>query len=266
MSTTDIQQTADEPQPRAEAGAAAPSETADTPRRRDGPNRSPANDLWYQSLKVLTRMALPVLFRFRGGGREHLHFDGAGLLIANHQSHLDPLLIGAAADRRLNYLARESLFRFPPLRWLIRSLGAIPIDRDGSGLGGLKETLNRLKQGELVLIFAEGTRTPDGAVHPLKPGFLPLARRGGVPLVPVGIDGAFEAWPRSRRFPTVATIRVEIGPPLLPEEFDLMSDEALLAEMHRRVAACHQRAGRLRRRGSLPVRTEPSRSAKDIAN
>lgn len=105
-----------------------------------------------------------------------------------------------------------------------------------------------------MLIFAEGTRTPDGAVHSLKPGFLPLARRGGVPLVPVGVDGAFEAWPRTRRVPRPASIRVEIGPPLLPEEFDLMSDEALLAEMHRRVTECQQRAGRLRRRGLLARR------------
>lgn len=144
MSITHTQQTADDPRSRTEAEDAAPPEAADPLRRRRGRPRSRANDLWYQSLKVLTRLALPVVFRFRCGGREYLNFDGAGLLIANHQSHLDPLLIGAAADRRLNYLARESLFKFPPLRWLIRSLGAIPIDRDGSGLGGLKETLNRL--------------------------------------------------------------------------------------------------------------------------
>src|SRR6185369_4246968 len=96
------------------------------------------------------------------------------------------------------------------------SLDAIPIDRDGLGLAGLKETLKRLKRGEMVLIFPEGTRTPDGQVAPLKPGFCAIARRANVPLVPVAIDGAFDAWPRFSPVPRPATIHVEFGPPIEP--------------------------------------------------
>ena len=101
----------------------------------------------------------------------------------------------------MNYLARETLFRFAPLGWLIHSLDAIPIDRDGLGLNGIKESLRRLKRGEMVLIFPEGTRTRDGEMAPFRPGFTVLAARSKAWILPVAIEGAFDAWPRSRKLP-----------------------------------------------------------------
>ena len=106
---------------------------------------------------------------------------GGGLVLSNHQSNLDPIVIGLCCTRRLNYVARQTLFSFAPLRWLLESLEVIPIDREGSGFGGLKETLKRLKRGEIVVLFPEGTRTPDGEVHSMKPGFCALAKRSGDP-------------------------------------------------------------------------------------
>ncbi len=158
------------------------------------------------------------------------------------------MLIGLASDRRMNFLARQTLFKFAPLGWLIDSLDAIPIDREGSGLGGLKETLKRLKRHELVLMFPEGTRTPDGEMHPFKPGFCALARRAGVPLVPVGIDGAFDSWPRRRNFPQPATVHIQFGEPLLQEQIGPLSDDALVAEIEARVRRCHATAREARRR------------------
>jgi 1-acyl-sn-glycerol-3-phosphate acyltransferase len=184
----------------------------------------------------------------RVSGREHYPVAGAGLVCANHQSYFDPVLVGLTCDRRMNYLARETLFGVPFLGGLIRFLDAIPIDRDGVGLGGLKETLRRLKRGELVLIFPEGTRTYDGEVQPLKPGFCALARRSNAPLIPVGIDGAFHAWPRDARWPRPAVIQIVVGEPLLPAQFATLSDDELVAELERRIRACHAeaRSGRAR--------------------
>ena len=122
-------------------------------------------------------MLAVVVFRIRCFGREHVPPSGGGLVMSNHQSNMDPVLVGLATNRRLNYLARETLFAFAPFRWLIKSLDAIAIDREGLGLAGLKETLRRLKRGELVLIFPEGTRTRDGEIAPLKSGFCAVARR-----------------------------------------------------------------------------------------
>jgi 1-acyl-sn-glycerol-3-phosphate acyltransferase len=140
----------------------------------------------------------------------------------------------------MNYLARDTLLRIPGLKQLILFLDTIPIDREGHGLAGLKETLRRLKGGELVLIFPEGTRTHDGDVARLKPGFISLARRGRVPLIPVGIDGAFQAWPRTSAFPRLGRLAVAIGEPISPAHVVTLSDDALLAELQRRI--CHSHA------------------------
>lgn len=204
--------------------------------------------LWYDSLRVVCRLAGVVLLRIRCRGREHVPPSGGALVLSNHQSFLDPVLVGLACDRRLNYLARQSLFKVPGLRQLMESLDAIPIDREGSGLAGLKETLRRLKQDELVLIFPEGTRTPDGAVHPFMPGFCSLARRAGVPLLPVALDGAFDSWPRWRPFPWPAVIHVQFGPPLLPAEIENLDDRQLVAAIEARVRWCHTMAQAARHR------------------
>ena len=163
--------------------------------------RSLPNRLWYQFLRWLIYLAGMLAYGVRYSGRENIPKTGAVLVVSNHQSHFDPPLVGAGCWRRMNYLARETLFRFAPLGWLIHSLDAIPIDRDGLGLNGIKESLRRLKRGEMVLIFPEGTRTRDGEMAPFRPGFTVLAARSKAWILPVAIEGAFDAWPRSRKLP-----------------------------------------------------------------
>ncbi len=206
--------------------------------------RSLAQRLVYRGLRVIIRLILVTLFAIRYKGRENIPDQGGLLICANHQSFFDPPLIGSGFNRRLNFLARKTLFRFAPFRWIIEFLDAIPIDREGSGLSGLKETLRRLKRGELVLIFPEGTRTRDGQVAPLKPGFVALARRSRVPLLPVGLDGAYDAWPRRVRFPRRARVHVCVGPPIEPELAASLPDEELVAELERRIRVCHAVARR----------------------
>jgi 1-acyl-sn-glycerol-3-phosphate acyltransferase len=208
--------------------------------------RSLPKRLWYDFLRIVCRLVGTVVFSIRVRGREHAPTEGGALVMSNHQSHLDPVLVGLASDRRLNYLARQTLFGFAPFRWLISSLDAIPLDREGLGLNGLKETLKRLKRGEMVLIFPEGTRTRDGEVGTFKPGFCALARRANVPLLPVGIEGAFDSWPRRNLLPMPSAIHIQFGPSLEPREIEKFDDEQLVAEMRRRIAACHAEARRLR--------------------
>ena len=205
-------------------------------------SRSLPKRLWYGFLHVLCRLLATVFFQIRVSGRECVPREGGVLVLSNHQSHFDPVLVGLACDRRLNYLARDTLFGFAPFRWLIQSLDAIPIDREGMGLAGLKETLRRLKRGELVLIFPEGTRTHDGDVAPLKPGFSALAKRAGVPLLPVGIEGAFQAWPRRHIVPGVSTIHIQFGEPLSPAAAAAYDERQLVDEVERRIRECHRLA------------------------
>lgn len=202
--------------------------------------------MWHGFLRFIAELTAVTVFQFRFHGREHVPSSGGALMLANHQSHLDPIMIGLATERRLNYVARQTLFRFVPFRWLIASLDAIAIDREGSGLGGLKETLKRLKRGEIVLMFPEGTRTRDGEVYAMRPGFILVARRAGVPLVPVAIDGTFDAWPRQRRLPRPAVVHVQFGEPIETNTIESMTDEQLVGEVERRIRDCHARARQAR--------------------
>lgn len=220
--------------------------------------RSLAKRAWYNGLRYVCRLLFCTLYRLRCHGRQNVPPEGGVLVVSNHQSQLDPIVVGLVFDRRLNYLARKSLFRFAPFRWLIESLDAIPIDREGTGLGGLKETLRRLKQGEMVLIFPEGTRTPDGDVQPLKPGFTTVARRAGVPLLPVAVDGPYHSLPRNAVVPRITVMQVEIGEPITPEEVARLSERELADEVERRVRDCHQRARALRERRMHPWQLDGS--------
>ena len=200
--------------------------------------RSLARYLWYGGLHQIVRLTAVLAYRIRYTGIHNIPAKGPVLLISNHQSHFDPPLVGMGSHRQMNYLARDSLFRFAPFRWLCLSLGAIPLDRKGVGLGGIKESLRRLKRGEIVAMFPEGTRTRDGEIGPFHPGFTTLAVRANAAILPVAIEGAFAAWPRWQGFPRLGTIHVHYGVPILPEEFQGRNDRELLAEVHRRVCQC----------------------------
>ncbi len=194
--------------------------------------------LWYQIVKRSIQLAMVMVYHVRYSGWHNIPAEGGVLVVSNHQSHLDPPLVGIGCPRPMSFMARETLFRFAPFGWMIHSVGAFPIDREGSGLKGIKEALKRLKRGEMVLVFPEGTRTRDGQIAPFRPGFTTLAVRSKAAILPVAIDGAYEAFPRSKKFPGRGRIRVRFGKPILPAEFAGRDERELLAEVERRVHAC----------------------------
>jgi 1-acyl-sn-glycerol-3-phosphate acyltransferase len=191
--------------------------------------------LLYRGLQALFRIVGVLMFRVRHFGVHNIPAEGGVLVVANHQSHLDPPLVGIGCWRAMNYLARETLFRFGPFGWLIRAVDAIPIDREGVGLSGIKESIRRLKAGEIVVMFPEGTRSPDGEIGPFRPGFTALATRSKAAILPVAIEGAYAAWPRRRWLPRPGRVLVHYGRPLLPDEIAGRGDEELAAEIRRRV-------------------------------
>ncbi len=212
---------------------------------------------WYK-LAYLASMGTMLLgFSLRLDGRRNMPQKGPALLIANHQSFLDPVLVGLAAYRQLCYLARKSLFRNPLFARLIRSLNAVPIDQEGMGKEGLRTILAELHKGQAVLVFPEGERTADGAVHPLKPGVHLLIKRTQAPIVPVGIAGAFDAWPRWRKYPLLAplwcparpgTIAVSIGRPLAAGPLAEMPRQQALDILFSALQTSWARAEHLRRK------------------
>lgn len=149
------------------------------------------------------------------------------MLLSNHESHLDPVIVGVMCPRQVCAMARSTLFK-GMLGSLIRSYGAIPVDREGSGLGGIRATLKQLKQGHTVLLFPEGTRSANGEMGPLEPGFIALVRRSKATIVPVGIEGSYEAMPRGTALPRPRRIGISFGEPISHQEISERTDDELL--------------------------------------
>ncbi len=206
-------------------------------------NRSPLKLAWYRLTQWVVGLTARVLFRLRTSGRDNVPASGPVVLVSNHQSHLDPPLVGCFTRRPLSIMARDTLFT-GLVGWLVRSYDAIPIDREGSGLGGIRATLKCLKSGAAVLMFPEGTRSEDGALQPLKPGFCSLVRRSRAAVVPMAIAGAYEAWPRSAKFPRPHKIAMVWGTPISADEVAAMSDDELVAVVSERIVECFAAAKR----------------------
>ena len=192
------------------------TDTADT---GDAKGPPPQGAAWGISRAALSRTATPYL-GVRAVGADRIDPDHGGLLLANHQSFLDPIVLGLPLERSISFLARDSLFRLPGFGRYLRAMKTLPIARDAPATAVMRTALAAMGRGELVGLFPEGTRTRDGSLGELKPGFVTLARRGGVPVYPVGIAGTFEALPRSRRLPVPSPgrVRVVFGEPLTDAE------------------------------------------------
>jgi len=201
---------------------------------------------WLYSVLWIVCRALGVsVFGVRTRFAEPLPERGGLIVLSSHQSHLDPLLLGLACDRRLSSLARSSLYAFKPFGAVITALDAIPIDREASALVAMKTVIRRLEEGAAVIIFPEGTRTATGRLGELKSGFALIAKRAGVPIVPVAIVGAWECWPKTRIFPRPGRIRLEFGRVISPEEIAALDDRALVAECAARLAELDATARRM---------------------
>jgi 1-acyl-sn-glycerol-3-phosphate acyltransferase len=192
-------------------------------------------ELWYAVMWCPCYAIGEVLFRFRFSGKQQIPLTGPVLLVSNHQSNLDPVLVGLACPRQLKYLARQGLFFFPFNHW-IRALGAVPIDRERGALAGIRATLALLKQNNAVLVFPEGSRTPDGRLQEMLPGICLLARRSGATIVPLALDGAFAALPRGRFIVLPHSIGLTIGAPIPPAQYEHLSDSQLTELVAIRIA------------------------------
>ncbi len=200
----------------------------------------------YWSCHQMTRLSGLLAWRLRCFGQFNFPATGGALVCANHQSHLDPVLIGSCCPRRMNFLAKKSLFKFKPLGGLIGFLGAIPLEREGVGIAGVRETIRRTRRGELLLLFPEGARTFDGEIAPFLPGAAAIAKRSQVPLVPVGIEGTYQAWPRTRPVPYLGQVVVCVDQPIPYSQYGQLPDEQVTGLLRERIQACFLEARRRR--------------------
>ncbi len=198
--------------------------------------------LVYEFFWSLLWVALTLVYRLRVVGGERVPRQGPVLLVANHQSFLDPPLVGMGIpSRHLNFIARGGLFSAKGFGWLITALNAVPIKENGSDTAAIRTALEQLAAGRAVLIFPEGSRSPDGAVHEFKRGAWLLMSRAKCPVVPVAIEGAFDAWPRGGR-PRLwgARVAVEFGEAMSHAELSRLGADEGLALLRGRVEAMRQ--------------------------
>lgn len=183
------------------------------------------------AMQVTMRIVFTVWMRYRAKGIENVPSEGGALVLANHQSFLDPLMIGLPLTRPVSFLARENLFRVPLVGWILRNTYVMPLNMEGASLAGIRQTLKRMQQGFLVGVFPEGTRSPDGVVGELKPGFTTLVKRVEVPIIPVGVAGAHRALGLGHKLLKPERVCVVFGEPILPEDIAPLRERGREAEL-----------------------------------
>ncbi|MBE7495632.1 MAG: 1-acyl-sn-glycerol-3-phosphate acyltransferase [Verrucomicrobiaceae bacterium] len=168
-------------------------------------------DIVYRIGRRLFREVARGFTDFRVIGAEKLRFDGPALIACNHVSFLDPPFVGQAFEEAIHYFARKTLFDHPLAGWVLRRWQAIPIDRDKPDASALKQTIRLLKEGKKVLIFPEGTRSPDGQLQSAEAGVGLFIAKSQVPVLPVRIFGTYDCFPRGCRFPQKADVTLVVG-------------------------------------------------------
>jgi len=176
------------------------------------------------------RLFFRLYFRWKVIDPENVPTKGPLILASNHASFLDPPLVGAAAHREINYLARESLFRFPGIGWLLRAVNAVPVDREGGGAAGLRAIFDRLIKGGAIILFPEGTRSTDGSLQKAKSGVGLTVIKSEAPVVPVRVFGTYEAYSRHHTIPRPRKVAVRFGKPM---DFVALRAEAKICSKQR---------------------------------
>jgi 1-acyl-sn-glycerol-3-phosphate acyltransferase len=169
------------------------------------------------------RSVFATYFRWKVFHPERVPLEGPVVLAPNHQSFLDPPLVGSPVRRMVSFLARETLFHSALLGPILRSWQVIALDREGGTGSGLKAIIDRLKSGGAVLLFPEGTRSRDGQLQKGRSGIGLVVIKSGAAVVPVRIFGTFEAFGRQARFPRPRRVALKYG---LPLRFEALHAEA----------------------------------------
>jgi 1-acyl-sn-glycerol-3-phosphate acyltransferase len=198
------------------------------------------------------------LLKHKAYGRENLIESGPVILAANHQSYLDPPLIGICCRREIFVLTRRTLFKMRVVGWLISKLNTVPVDRERGDLSAFKSVVRLLNSGQGVLIFPEGTRSVDGRLQSARAGLGMLIAKTSAPVIPVRIFGTHEALPKTGGL-KLHPITVVIGKPIRFGESELQSDtRELYQRLSDRVMAeiaglrlPPERAGRSPKAGTL---------------
>ena len=176
---------------------------------------------FYGFFHYLAQNVHAMWFRGEVCGTENFPAEGPFLIASNHASHLDPPLAGCQVARQMRFFARKSLWDTRLLAWWLDRVETIPVERDSGDVGAINRVLQALKEDRAVVLFPEGTRSPDGHLQKPKAGVGLMACKTGVPVVPCRIYGSFEAYGKGAKLPRFGTpISIVFGRPIPAADYD----------------------------------------------
>ncbi len=183
--------------------------------------------MWYNIGKIFLWPWFIFFMRLDIKGRENVPKNGGFILVSNHVSNLDPIVLGLACPGRLNFMAKEELFSNPFFGWILRLVNCFPLRRKGAALAAIREAISRVNRGGGLLIFPEGTRSADGKLGSGQEGVGFLAGKLNVPVIPAFVKGSLEAMPKGAVFIRPVRISVRFGKQIQLERRVAYSDVAV---------------------------------------
>jgi 1-acyl-sn-glycerol-3-phosphate acyltransferase len=190
---------------------------------------------WERIIRAFFWLVFHTLWPLKIRGLKNVPKQGAAIIVCNHLSMIDPFVVGFAAHRGVSFMAKEELFRVPVVGFLIRKVGAFPLDRSRRDPASVRVALSVLKDGDLLGMFPEGTRSTTGEMLEMRTGALRIASRTRTAIIPASVINTDRALPPGH-FIRPARIAVRFGKPLeLTELYDRPRDEALMQDALARI-------------------------------
>lgn len=187
--------------------------------------------MFYTIARFILSLLFKMCFRLKVFGRKNFPLKGPVIVASNHASFFDPIIVAIGAPRKLNFMARDSLFRFRLFARILYLVNTFPVKREGGDIGAFKMSLDKLLQGNAMVIFPEGRRSEDGNLQKPKDGIGFLEAFSGASILPCYVKGSMGALSRHAFFPRFSPISVYFGRPLKFDK-DLFRKDKRRGYMH----------------------------------
>ena len=188
--------------------------------------------LWGKAALLANRV------KVRVDGLEELNGKGPYIFMSNHQGSYDIFALLAHLPFQFKWLAKKELFSIPFFGWTMAAAGYISIDREGTRqtVKAMNEAAEKIREGMSVVIFPEGSRSPDGSIQPFKKGGFTLAIKSGVPIVPIAIAGSRDIMPKDKLTTASGEIRIRMSPPIEIKDYSLKDRKSLMEKVSKTIS------------------------------